>query len=171
LSDVNNFEELKEVIRKIAAAIREYISAEDIAKIFGSKDELMLPVMVSKDKRVLSIGKKAIIFNADIETVVPFKNPNVYCVALCNIEPDGSIEVDKQPVNSLYCVDENCKILWSLQGSMLQRREFCIDIAKTDDRTLRVWTVSQAVYDIDIVERTINKKKFVKNTADKQAST
>lgn len=162
LSRVSSFEELKEVIAKIAATISEYISKDDIAKLLGYQEELVLLAVVGKDKRVLTIGKKAVIFNADIETVVPFKNPNTYCVSLCNIEPDGSIEEDKQPVNNLYCVDEDCKILWSFQGSILKRREFCLDISKVDEKTLRVWTIAQIAYDIDVMTTQITKKKYIK---------
>lgn len=164
LTQVRSFEELKEVMSKIAATLSEYISGDDIAKVLGYQEDLSPIAVVDKDKRILTIGKKTIIFNANIETIISFKNLNVFCVALCNIEQDGSIELQKQPINNLYCVDENCKILWSLQGSILNRREFCLDIVKVDEKTLRVWTTSNTVYDIDVMTMRIIKKKFIKNT-------
>lgn len=161
-ASISSFEELKDAVSKMATAVNEYISGEDFAKILGNQEYVIPQAVINKDKKILNIGKKAITFNSDIETVVSFEKHNLFCVLLCNIEQDGSIEMVKQPVNNLYCLDVSCKILWSLQGSVLKRKEFCLDIRKVDENTIRAWTISKVAYDIDVTTMQITKKKFIK---------
>lgn len=124
---------------------------------------------ISKDKRTLSINKKSITFDDDIENVLEFSE--ILCVCLINNDyhADGSVSInmEKQPINNVYGIDKKCSISWRIEQVTspylgTDPNEFYSGILKISDKVLRIFTFRCITFDIDIYSLEVINRYFAR---------
>ena len=144
--------------------------ATNMKSIFDSVEGAVCAVMsespfkynkhtVSDDKKTLFIGEHEISFNDDIDNVLKF--PKMWAVNLTNYYHNGQgVDMSKQPPNNVYCIDDECNILWEIGEIMAShigsnQNENYVAIKKISDEILRVFSFHCIVYDININTRKV----------------
>ncbi|MCL1862736.1 MAG: hypothetical protein FWF78_04120 [Defluviitaleaceae bacterium] len=149
----------------------------NIKSIFNSFEDAVCTVMsespfkynrhtVSDDKKTLFIGENAISFDDDIDSVLKF--PKMWVVSLTNYYHYGQgVDMSKQPSDNVYCIDDECNILWEIGEIMVShigpnQNENYVGIKKVSDEILRVFSFACITYDIDINARKVTNAVFTK---------
>lgn len=111
---------------------------------------------ISEDKKTLFMGANQISFKDDISNVIEF--PNMWVVDLSNYsyvngQPVG-IDMAKQPLNNVYCLDNECNILWNIKQIMAPHLGANPDeyytSRKFTDGILRIFAFHGFAYSIDM---------------------
>jgi hypothetical protein len=145
---------------------KKNLDEESAAIIRMAKEYTIIP-----DNKVLTINNQQITFNDNIETILIFPDRHIIFLKNTRFNKEGQscVRMSEQPSNNIFCIDNDCNILWDTQklnrilyDDSVPSNDTYVGIKKVSENILRVWTWSCFFYDIDIDTFKIVNKQFTK---------